>query len=78
MHFVSKSLEQNLQSIGQHKVEDEALEIQKQRESKKLDGKEHEEDGGPQIVMMIGNGVGMFQIISSKNLIYKTEIAVFL
>jgi hypothetical protein len=66
MSFVSKSLEQNLQSVARSKVVDEAIEIRKQRELDRLNGKENH-DSGPQIVMMVGNGVGMFQIISSKH-----------
>lgn len=65
MSFVSKSLEQNLQLVARSKVVDEAIEIRKQREMDRLSGKDNSEDG-PQIVMMIGNGVGMFQIISSR------------
>jgi hypothetical protein len=65
MSFVSKSLEQNLQSVARSKVVDEAIEIRKQREIDRVNGKE-ESDLGAHVVMMIGNGAGMFQIISSK------------
>lgn len=64
--FISKSLEQNLQSIAENKVADEADEIRKQRELDKLSGKV-EEDRGHQIFMMIGNnGIGMLQVISNN------------
>jgi hypothetical protein len=68
MSFVSKSLEKNLQSIAKNKAEDEAYEINKQRELNKLSGNE-QEAGGHQIIMMIGNGVGMFQLISSNRFV---------
>lgn len=67
-------MKQNLQLVARNKVENEAEQIQKQRELKKLNGERQEEDnGGPQIVMMIGNGVGMFQLISSKSTIFNNH-----
>lgn len=63
MTFISKNVEQGLQYAADVKQQEELDLIKKQRKMKGLDPEVEDDRGG---FMMIGNGFGVFQIISSK------------
>ncbi|CAD5216769.1 unnamed protein product [Bursaphelenchus okinawaensis] len=61
MSYVSSSVEAGLRDIAKDKVKEEEIDIKKQR---KANGNKGQESG--HVVMMIGNGMGMFQLISAN------------
>ncbi|CAD5222209.1 unnamed protein product [Bursaphelenchus xylophilus] len=61
MSYVSSSVESGLRDIAKDKVKEEEIDIKKQRAANGNKGHGH-----GQVVMMIGNGMGMFQLISAN------------
>uniref|UniRef100_A0A1I7YN55 COPIIcoated_ERV domain-containing protein n=1 Tax=Steinernema glaseri TaxID=37863 RepID=A0A1I7YN55_9BILA len=61
--FVSNSVEKGLENAANLKQKEEAAAIMEQR---KLKGHDGEPQGGSETFFMIGNGVGVFQIISTN------------
>ncbi|KAI6214969.1 hypothetical protein M3Y94_00330600 [Aphelenchoides besseyi] len=65
MSFVSSYVEEGLRSIADDKVAEEVNEIQQRRDS--APSKPNQNHGGHEIVMLIGNGMGMFQLIKENS-----------
>ncbi|KAK6060223.1 hypothetical protein COOONC_02127 [Cooperia oncophora] len=65
LQYVDSNVEENLEYLANQKQQDEAAAISEQRKNRKDDSKNPL--GLGQIVVMVGNGMGMFQIISSNS-----------
>ncbi|VDO21150.1 unnamed protein product [Haemonchus placei] len=64
LQYVDSNVEENLEHIANQKQRDEAIAISQQRKNRQ--GSKSPLELG-QLVVMIGNGMGMFQIISSNS-----------
>jgi len=65
MKYVGSNIEEGLELAAEDKERLERIEIERQRAELKAKGKDAE-GTDEHIIMMIGNGLGVFQIIASR------------